>query len=129
MARMVHSIQHLLGHKLGHICMEPSCKSLTSIYLLSHTSYIIIIFLRTSFKVSNLALLCLHCPLKHFQNSSPTFKSVRIKFICTVNTLSQHKGLHLRSAHFCIHGRVNPCNPPKHTWSNLTTACHPSKTS
>ena len=37
--------------------------------------------------------------------------SIGIKFICPVNTLSQHKELHFSSAHFCIHGRVNPATP------------------
>ena len=57
------------------------------------------------YEASNLAA----CPLKHFQNPSLAL-SVNIKFICQSIHYRNNKGVHLRPAHFSIHGRVNPCN-------------------
>ena len=61
-----------------------------------------------------------------------SYSSVHLKFICTVNTLSQHKGLHLRSAHFCIHGGSKPLGlqpPPATTPGQALAASCPSKMS
>ena len=122
MGRMVHSIQHLLGPQIGPHLHRP-CKSQSKSFPTQELQH------RIKMWASNqICLHRIHCPLKRFQDSSPTFNSVHIKFICPVNTLSEHKGwLHLRSAHFCIHGRrVNLCCCNRNN-PHLVKILHPVK--
>lgn len=110
MARMVHSIQHLLVHKLAHICIHPPANLLPGPGAFP-TMGNCIFSLCGQWIETKFFPLSLH--LWSIETLSQLFDclSIGIKFICPVNTLSQHKELHFSSAHFCIHGRVNPATP------------------